>query len=232
MSAFGESMPKSISEHGFAVLQSFFSNLEVDELIQMLNEGGAFSFGEKKETNLLKLIPRVRELAISERIKKLLTDDVGDSVFAINAIILDKTKKSNWGLDWHQDLKIPTRAVGDGLTDNVGAIVRFEPAPVEVLKKRITVRIHLDDCDKINGALVVIPGSHTLGILPFEKISQLINNDQALMCPMRAGDVMLMKPLLLHKSPYSTSSLNRRVLQIDYAATPLQGHQQWACAIC
>jgi len=100
-------------------------------------------------------------------------------------------------------------------------------APVEVLGKMLAVRIHLDDCDEGNGALRVLPGTHRLGRLGSERIQELRAEKSDVVCPARAGDVMLMRPLLLHASGKSQGNGHRRVLHIEYAGFELPEGLRW-----
>jgi len=98
---------------------------------------------------------------------------------------------------------------------------------VELLEKMLAVRIHLDDCDERNGALRVLPETHRFGRLSSEQIKQLRVWKQETVCAARAGDVMLMRPLLLHASGKSDGNGHRRVLHIEYAGMELPGGLRW-----
>jgi len=50
---------------------------------------------------------------------------------------------------------------------------------------------------------------------------------ETLSCEVEKGGVMFIAPLLLHKSPYSTTSRKRRILQIDYVGTHLTNGLEW-----
>jgi ectoine hydroxylase-related dioxygenase (phytanoyl-CoA dioxygenase family) len=82
----------------------------------------------------------------------------------VRAIFFDKSSGSNWLVPWHQDLTIAVaskcEAPGFGPWSVKDGIPHVQP-PDELLKQMIALRLHLDDCDASNGALRVIPGSHT-----------------------------------------------------------------------
>jgi len=46
-------------------------------------------------------------------------------------------------------------------------------------------------------------------------------------CAARAGDILAMRPLLLHASSKSTQPARRRVLHVEYAASDLPGPFRW-----
>ncbi len=103
-------------------------------------------------------------------------------------------------------------------------------APACVLEQMLTIRIHLDDCDETNGALRVLPGTHRLGRLDSTAISALRERGHEVICRARAGDALLMRPLLLHASGRSTSGRPRRVLHIDFACGELPLPLKWSDA--
>ncbi|MBC6989483.1 phytanoyl-CoA dioxygenase family protein [Hymenobacter sp. BT491] len=89
----------------------------------------------------------------------------------------------------------------------------------------VTVRIHLDDCDASNGALRVVPSSHNCGVIRSESLPTL--TPEAVLCPVKCGGVMLMKPLLLHTSNRSTAPLNRRVIHLEFSSLTLPSALRW-----
>jgi ectoine hydroxylase-related dioxygenase (phytanoyl-CoA dioxygenase family) len=85
----------------------------------------------------------------------------------------------------------------------------------------------LDNCDADNGALKVMPKSHLHGKLGSEQISYLGQTGKVHICTAKAGDVLVMRPLLLHSSSASVQPRHRRVLHIEYAALKLPGGLEW-----
>ena len=98
--------------------------------------------------------------------------------------------------------------------------------PDEVLKKTLTVRIHLDDTDERNGGLKVIPGSHNKRLTD-EEISLITQNSIPQICEIEAGGIHLMKPLLLHASPKVTNQKHRRVIHLEFNSMKLPGGLDW-----
>src|ERR1700694_2755963 len=87
----------------------------------------------------------------------------------------------------------------------------------------LSVRIHLDDCNEDNGALRVLPGSHKLGRLTAEQIAEKQRSIAPVSCAVHEGGVVLMRPLLLHSSSAAPAPSHRRVNNIDYASSQLDG---------
>ncbi|MEN9935626.1 MAG: hypothetical protein RLZZ387_2205 [Chloroflexota bacterium] len=87
----------------------------------------------------------------------------------------------------------------------------------------ITAFVYLDDADATNGCLQVIPGSH-LGrpILPFRPGSRFevdptsVDQSRALPVPLRAGEMILFDPYLLHYSDMNRSRSPRRAIIYTY----------------
>lgn len=49
---------------------------------------------------------------------------------------------------------------------------------LDVLNSMVTFRVHLDEENEQNGCLKVISNSHSLGILPQERINQLVASEE------------------------------------------------------
>jgi hypothetical protein len=142
----------------------------------------------------------------------------------VQAIYFDKTPAANWLVAWHQDLTIAVRARIDVPGFGPWSVkdgVHHVQAPVEILENMLTVRLHLDNCDERNGALWVLPGTHLFGRLSTERVTELTNGQDGYLCRACAGDALLMRPLLLHRSRRSYSQRHRRVLHIEYASAEL-----------
>jgi hypothetical protein len=117
------------------------------------------------------------------------------------ALALDKSPGANWFVPWHQD-----RAA-----DSVDR-------PVSALERMIALRTHLDDCDEDNGPLEVLPGSHTLGRLTAADIAALTGQCDPLLCLALRGDIVALRPLLVHRSQRARLPAARRVLHLEFMA--------------
>ncbi|MBG7609140.1 MAG: phytanoyl-CoA dioxygenase family protein [Verrucomicrobia bacterium] len=82
----------------------------------------------------------------------------------MRSILFDKTATENGPVAWHQGLTICTKqeipTEGYGPWSNKDGVPHVQP-PVALLKTMVTTRIHLDPTNSNNGALMVIPGSHS-----------------------------------------------------------------------
>ena len=173
------------------------------------------------------------DLACSEKVLKLVRPHAGDHSKPVRAIYFDKSAHTNWLVAWHQDLTIAVQnrvdAPGFGPWTTKGRVPHVQP-PVTILERMLAVRIHLDDCGERNGALRVLPGTHRMGRLSNERIQELRSQVGEFTCSARAGDAMLMRPLLLHASGKSEGNGHRRVLHVEYAGLELPEGLQWQVA--
>ena len=98
--------------------------------------------------------------------------------------------------------------------------------PLDLLENIFTIRIHLDDTDENNGALKVIPNSHSKGIYRPETIDWNIETEN--ICNVNKGGVMIMKPLILHGSNRTTNGKKRRVIHIEFSDQQLPKELNWS----
>lgn len=103
--------------------------------------------------------------------------------------------------------------------------------PTDVLDKMLTLRIAMDAANHENAALKVLAGSHRHGKLKGTQLDIYMENATEAdmhICTMLAGDVLLIKPLLLHASEKAMKADQRRVLHLEFSATVLPAPMHWA----
>jgi ectoine hydroxylase-related dioxygenase (phytanoyl-CoA dioxygenase family) len=98
--------------------------------------------------------------------------------------------------------------------------------PLDILQDNFTIRIHLDDAGEGNGALKIIPGSHLRGVCRPETINW--QTEKEITCAVKAGGVMIMRPLLLHASDRTTNNKPRKVIHIEFSKTELPEGLKWS----
>jgi ectoine hydroxylase-related dioxygenase (phytanoyl-CoA dioxygenase family) len=169
-------------------------------------------------------LPSVAALARDLRLLNIARETLGAEAFPFRATLFDKSPTSNWLVVWHQDTALPLRerreipgwgpwSVKDG--------VNYAHAPASALSRVLALRIHLDDSTAENGPLRVLPGTHTLGVLSDDAIHELSTRTDPIDCPTPKGGVLAMRPLIVHASSKSQSENPRRVLHIEYVASPV-----------
>jgi hypothetical protein len=218
-----------LSENGFAIRpgvldshQDLISSLEAVQRDSFQRRGGI--------RNLLDVSETVREQSGSPSIRLIVSMVLGEKAFPVRGILFDKTESANWKVPWHQDLAIAVaeKVEIEGFGPwSVKAGVQHVRPPAFVLENMLSVRIHLDDCPAENGALKVIPGSHRGGRLSENEAAETGLAGPVVVCEAAAGDVMLMRPLLVHSSSASEQRGHRRVIHLDYASVRLPGRLQW-----
>ena len=219
----------AVERAGFALITGILGPSEIQTLLAELAAADITAAGG--ERNLFRRCPAVAQLARSESVLRLVRPILGPAAFPVRTILFDKTPDANWKVAWHQDLAIAVAARRD--VDGFGpwsikAGVPHAHAPVALLERMVSARIHLDDCGAENGPLRVLPGTHRLGKLSAVDIARLSAERESVSCLAPAGSVLLLRPLLLHaSSAASQPSAHRRVLHLKFAAEELPGGLKW-----
>ena len=223
-----------LEQLGYATLDTLYSNVEIENIISCLKKTKNIGTSFLKTKNLfairqlLNVIPELKGLLFNQNIIKLLSCLFDDTYFLTKALYFDKPNESNWFVSYHQDLSITvdTKIELDEYRNWTFKHEQFgvQP-PIKILEDTITLRIHLDNTKKENGALKVIPKSHLKGIYRPENI----NWDEAVevICEVEKGGVMLMKPLTLHASNKTTNQRQRRVIHLEFCNHELTKPLNW-----
>ncbi len=224
-----------IEEYGFSVINEVFSEEEVAQIVHVLNNIDTSKENFRKSEDLfairqfLKEVPEIKNLIFNDNIKKIIKEIFGDRYFVVKSIYFDKPETSNWYVAYHQDLtisvdkKLELSGFGPWTTKQNQFAVQ---PPLDILENIYTIRIHLDDTDENNGALKVVPESHSKGIYRPETIDWTVETEE--ICKVNKGGVMLMKPLTLHGSNRTTNGKKRRVIHIEFSDKELPEVLQWA----
>jgi lipoate-protein ligase A len=168
--------------------------------------------------DLLRKSPLVRSASRAPWLRALLPRDV----VCVRGILFDKTPETNWLVPWHQDLTLCVRERHETPGYGPWSVKHDVPhvqAPVGLLSRMMTLRLHLDDATLANGALRVLPGSHAYGLLDAEALTAWREREPEAVCEAAAGDVLAMCPLLLHASSKAECKAggHRRVVHLEFA---------------
>lgn len=229
-----------LATNGFLIVKGVVSSAEVRRLVESVEcirtGGTALDRGGSVYAirDLLRQVPEVRRSAETGPLRELAQALLGPHVRAVRGILFDKNTDTNWMVPWHQDLTIAVRAQRD--VHGFGPwTVKFDiphaTAPTEILERMVTIRLHLDPCKEANGPLRVIPGSHVAGKLDSAGREQWVRSAEPVTCLLDAGDVLIMRPLLLHSSLQSTGEGRRRVVHVELADMELPGGLEWFEAV-
>jgi hypothetical protein len=228
--------PANLERDGFSILPGVFPQQEIESLVAAIStldgrNGVRTRGGVYAVRNLLHLSPTINGFAYSAQVRSIVEANLATSAFPVRGMLFDKTPMANWVVPWHQDLTICVvermDVPGYGPWTTKAGMCHVQP-PVPILESMLSVRIHLDDCDESNGALRVIPGTHRLGRLTHERILEQQRSAGYVSCAVRAGGVVLMRPLLLHASSAASNANHRRVIHIDYTSSSLDGGLRWS----
>lgn len=233
---------ETLTECGFCVVSdvlspntvSRYSELTEIARSQTQTENVSNSSGTYGLRNLVDVIPEVAELAASTAVRQLVEPILGAEAFMVRATLFDKTQGANWGVFWHQDLSIAVTQRHD--VDGYGAWTKkagvpcVQP-PTNIMAGMLAVRLHLDDCHAGSGALKVLPGTHRHNRLAGDDVDRLEGETEHVLCEVRAGGAVLMRPLLLHASSPMETASSRRVIHFEYANCSLPAPLQWAWQI-
>ena len=223
-----------ITENGFTVLNNIYTNEEVKAIICEIDKADQSNLTFRKSADLFAIrrflieVPNVKSLIFNNKLRSIIEDFFGNDYFIVKSIYFDKPEKSNWFVSWHQDLTIAVNKKADipGYGPWTTKLNMFAvQSPVDILQSNFTIRIHLDDTDGGNGALRVISGSHDNIYRP-ENIDWQIEKET--LCDVKAGGIMIMRPLLMHSSARSTNNNKRRVIHIEFSNVTLPKEINWA----
>jgi ectoine hydroxylase-related dioxygenase (phytanoyl-CoA dioxygenase family) len=227
---------QNILDNGYTIVEDIYTADEIIEILAIINKADTDKNTFRRSDDdlfairrFLKEVPDVTSIIFNGTLKALITDLFGGDFFVVKSIYFDKPERSNWFVAWHQDLTISvdrkTELPGYGPWTVKQDQFAVQP-PLNILQNNFTIRIHLDDTDEGNGALKVIPGSHSCGIRRAETVNREIDAEQ--ICNVKAGGIMIMRPMLLHASNRTTNNKPRKVIHIEFSNAALPKAINWS----
>ncbi len=154
---------------------------------------------------------------------------------AVQCTLFEKSPDRNWLVALHQDLAVPVaerveHAALSGWSVKGGR--HFVLAPAALLAQMVALRLHLDDATEADGGLRFVPGSHRAGVLDDAAVATWRRQRGEVAVDARAGDALLMRPLVLHASSKATApSGRRRVLHVLFGPRELLLGLRWHQAV-
>lgn len=222
--------PNGLDLDGFEVRDHVIANEVVARLTHELGEVIGDNNLRHGTRDLLRLFPKIEQLLASEKLNSTIQEYLSKDFFIARCLYFDKLPVANWKVAWHQDLSITVKSRVD--LEGFGPWSRKNDdlhvhAPTAVLERMLAVRVHLDDCSTNNGPLKVIPGSQRLGRLGIDKIKDRAGRVKEIVCEVKKGGVLLMRPLLIHASSPAIEPSHRRVIHFELADFELPGGLEW-----
>jgi len=230
-------MHAELADAGFAWLRGFIDRAETAALGETLealcrtlpHEEGRAAAGVRIP---LAAWTGARELLQRPTLAGPLESALGGPPRLVRVLLFDKSATAVWFVRWHRDTMIPVREHRPGrelTAPSVKAGVPHVRATATVLARMLALRLHLDASTPGNGPLKVLPGSHRIhdlfapeAALPRDHVAHAVT------CLAEPGDLLLMRPLLLHASPKPVDGNRRRVLQLEVSGPQeLPGGHDW-----
>jgi hypothetical protein len=225
------SIAKILASQGFVILPGFLDESELQRLRQAC-QPISDQYGVRQ---VLQNYPSIHRALNWDKLHVLLDAADMAGAQAVRSIFFNKNADHNWLVSWHQDMTIcvnqKTELAGYSKWTYKKDVHYVEP-PAAVLEAMLTCRIALDDAGAENAALKVIAGSHQSGKLSESQVLDISQTAMHETCAMRAGDMLLMKPLLLHASDKARFATQRRVLHLEFSASKLPPPLHWEEAAC
>ena len=222
---------EQFQQDGFTLVKGAIPQKDIQTLTEVVEQIKSESESAAGIRHLLTRSDFIRKFAKSSRLRNIAVNAVGKNARPVKAILFDKTPGSNWYVTWHQDVTIAVQerieSTGFGPWSIKEEVPHVQP-PAAVLENMVSLRIHLDSCKEDNGAIKFIPGSHTKGIPEIEEIAELRDRGVAKVCEAESGEIIMMRPLILHSSSQSKRPEHRRVLHIEYTGRELPNGLKWA----
>ena len=233
-------LQQSLDEHGFTVLPGVLSPERVASLVadleRALPHAGSSVLRSRGQIygvrNLIDVWPAARSVAQEAPLRAAVGAILGPVFGLVRSIFFDKPPGRTWSLPWHRDMTIAVRNArstteGFGRPTVKAGIPHLE-APAWLLREMLTARVALDDVTDENGPLLVIPGSHRDATIHDLPSPEGLTNAHPIQ--LRAGDILLIRPLVVHRSGPSRAGtpLHRRTLHFEFAPRALlPGHLEW-----
>jgi hypothetical protein len=223
---------REIDENGFAFPTPRLKPSLVNEIEALL---GTLSSVEGRRRGghrgILDQPPVSRLIATAESLHDIVRCVLGNRASCVRGLLFDKNARANWKVPWHQDLTVAVRKKHEALPGfgpwSTKNGVPHVHAPVSVLERMVALRVHIDDCGDENGPLCVLPATHRRGELGRAEIDELARGGDPVTCTAARGDVLAMRPLLLHRSATAVRPGRRRVLHLEFAAEDLSAPLEW-----
>ncbi|MCA9004319.1 MAG: phytanoyl-CoA dioxygenase family protein [Planctomycetaceae bacterium] len=224
----------AIAREGYQILPAPLSRDALLQIEDVLDSASDESFRQRRSgaryaiRNAHLVLPGLRTLIEAGELRQIACDTLGQPATLVSATLFDKQPGANWFVPPHQDLQTPIqgRTEAPGWTNwSIKAGQQYVEPPEEVFRQMLAVRVHLDECPGENGALEVVPRSHRRRLS--EEDVSLISERAFRLCSVDVGEVLLMNPLLVHRSRSSQLPKRRRVLHVVYCAAKLPGELAW-----
>lgn len=216
---------EALERDGYALLRGVYGRARIEALavrIESLAETLRTESADDRAAAGVRVpreaFPEAADVLAAPGLAPVLAGALGGAVTLVRVLLFDKNANAPWKVRWHRDTMIPVdkhRPAGTLSGHSVKAGVPHVRATAEILSRMLAVRIHLDASTPENGPLEVLPGSHRVADLGAAPSAAAFGLEKRAVCCAAPGDVLLMRPLLLHGSPKPEMDARRRVLHLE-----------------
>lgn len=224
-------MELEYQEKGYKIIEQVYSQKEVNQILDILKTKAIENKFGVREFLINK--PELIKPIFTENLLRIIKDIAPDCKQAIKSIYFDKPPNANWIVNWHQDLTInlkEKKEIVNFKNWRVNSERTIVQPSIDILKSIFTIRIHLDDCTRENGALRVIEASHKKGVIEIKGWMKEKPGTERI-CEVKQGGILIMNPLILHASRRTENQKNRRVIHIEFCDQELPDNLQWKEAV-
>ncbi|MEM7250517.1 MAG: phytanoyl-CoA dioxygenase family protein [Pseudomonadota bacterium] len=210
------------NERGFIAPIRLFDDAEITEIRayfdELLPQALAAGWDNYEITNWHKYCRGIWGIVTQPRLLDHVQDLLGETVIIRHSHFFAKLPGDGKQVSWHQDASY------------------WPLSPSKV----VTAWLAIDDCDLENGALQIIPRSHTNAQIPFEPSKPEENNvlnqtvahperygESAYPLELKAGEMSLHSDWLLHGSEVNRSDRRRCGLAMRYLSSDVRAFNGW-----
>ena len=206
-----------LDRDGFVLVPGALGMADVERLRALIDSSAV----EGPGLRTLLREPWCRELARRLTERSEIGGLLAAGVVPWQATLFEKSIDKNWLVPLHRDLSVPVARRVDhpalkGWSEKDG--LWFVQPPEDFLRRMTAVRVHLDPCGELDGALRVVPGSHRSPSPAADRLPEpgAAEVAAAIGVNAAAGDALVLSPLLLHASSKGAGPGRRRVLHLLY----------------
>lgn len=221
-------MTTEFEQRGFTMLRQVLADDECQRFIKPLQQDALVGDRDMLHRHGLEALA----MLLRERVFRRC--GLPPTLVAVQCTLFEKSADRNWLVALHQDRSIPVAGNVDEASLSGWSLkdgVQFVHAPAQVLHELVAVRLHLDPCRAEDGPLNVVPGSHRHGVLSPADALALRETLGCEPCVANRGDVLVMRPALLHASSKSHGTSRRRVLHFLFGPATLPYGLQWRSCV-
>ena len=219
----------TLQQQGSYVSPKIFTQLEVDEISSMLTKiFTRYDLNENGTYFSLKTLPELKQVIYNNSFQNLL-NAIDHKIELTSAKYYHQIPTANWFTTLHQNITIPVKEKismegFSGWSKKEG--ITSAMAPVNLLRQCFSMYIYLFGSDETNGALQILPGSHKK-ILNIQERNQIIENINPQIANVQAGDIYILKPLVLQAFGKVSQIQHVHLLQLNFCLEDLPGGLEW-----